>query len=41
MCDGYTVTLNVTLNETSMLRAREFCNLHGVWEGKEKKIAVE
>ena len=41
MCDGYVVTLNITLNETTTLRAREFCNLHGVWEGKEKKVVVE
>lgn len=41
MCNGYLVTLNVTLNETVTLKAREFCNLHGVWEGKEKKIIVE
>ncbi len=41
MCDGYVVNLNVTLNETTILRAREFCNLHGVWEGKEKKVAIE
>ncbi len=41
MCNGYLVTLNVTLNETATLKAREFCNLHGVWEGKERKIIVE
>ncbi len=41
MCDGYVLSLNVTLNETSTLRALGFCNLHGVWEGKEKKIEVE
>jgi superoxide reductase len=41
MCDGYAVNLNVTLNETATLRAREFCNLHGVWEGREKKVTVE
>ncbi len=41
MCDGYVVNLNVTLNETATLRAREFCNLHGLWEGKEKKVIVE
>jgi len=35
------VTLNITLNETATLRAREFCNLHGVWEGKEKKVVVK
>jgi len=41
MCDGYVSTLNVTLSETATLRAREFCNLHGVWEGREKKVIVE
>lgn len=41
MCDGYLMTLNVTLNETATLRVRELCNLHGVWEGKEKTIIVE
>jgi len=41
MSDNYVVTLNVTLNETATLRAQEFCNLHGVWEGKEKKVVVE
>jgi superoxide reductase len=40
MCDGYVVTLNITLNESATLRARAFCNLHGVWEGKEKKVVV-
>ena len=41
MCDSYVVTLNVTLNETANLRAQEFCNLHGIWEAKERKVAVE
>ena len=41
MCDGYIVTLNITLNEATTLKAREFCNLHGVWEGREKKVVVE
>ena len=41
MCDGYVATLNVTLNESAMLRAREFCNLHGIWEGREKRVKVE
>ncbi len=41
MSDKYVVTLNVTLNETATLRAQEFCNLHGVWEGKEKAVTVE
>ena len=41
LSDKYVLTLNVTLNETATLRAQEFCNLHGVWEGKAKKIMVE
>ena len=41
LSDRYFVTLNVTLNETATLRAQEFCNLHGVWEGKEKEVMVE
>lgn len=39
--DGYVATLNVTLNDNATLITRAFCNLHGVWEGKEKKIIVE
>jgi len=41
LSDKYVVTINVTLNESATLRAQEFCNLHGVWEGKTKKITVE
>ena len=41
LTDKYVVTLNVTLNDSVTLRAQEFCNLHGVWEGKTKKITVE
>lgn len=41
MCNGYAVNLNITLADTATLRARAFCNLHGVWEGKEKKVVVE
>ena len=41
LTDRYVVTLNVTLNGTATLRAQEFCNLHGVWEGKEKEVVVE
>jgi superoxide reductase len=41
LTDGYVVTLNVTLKETTNLRAQEFCNLHGVWEGKTKQVTVE
>jgi len=39
--DGYVLTVNVTLKESATLRAQEFCNLHGVWEGKAKKVTVE
>ena len=41
LSDGYIVTINVTLKTSSTLRAQDFCNLHGVWEGKPKKIVVE
>ena len=41
MTDGYIVTLNITLNETANLRAQEYCNLHGVWEGRTKQVTVE
>jgi len=41
LTDGYVVTVNVTLKESATLRAQEFCNLHGVWEGKTQNVAVE
>ena len=41
LSDGYVITLNVTLNASATLRAQEFCNLHGVWEGKTKQVTVE
>jgi superoxide reductase len=41
LSDKYLVTVNVTLHESTILRAQEFCNLHGVWEGKTKKIIVD
>ena len=41
LSDGYVVTINVTFSQSATLRAQEFCNLHGVWEGKTKKITVE
>lgn len=41
LSDGYVVTINVTLSASATLRAQEFCNLHGTWEGKTKKITVE
>jgi len=41
LSDGYVVTVNVTLAASATLRAQEFCNLHGVWEGKAKQVVVE
>lgn len=41
MTDGYIVTLNIALNESTTLRAQDYCNLHGVWEGKTKQVIVE
>lgn len=41
MCNGYVATLDITLKETSILKIRNFCNLHGTWKGKEKKVIVE
>ena len=41
LSDKYVVAINVTLKESATLRAQEFCNLHGVWEGKTKKVTVE
>ena len=41
LCDGYVTAINVTLNETATLKARGYCNLHGVWEGREQQVIVE
>ena len=41
LSDGYVVSLNVTLNQSAILRVQEFCNLHGIWEGKTKPVKVE
>ena len=41
MTDKYVVTFSVTLSESTILRAQEFCNLHGVWEGKPKQVTIE
>jgi superoxide reductase len=41
LSDGYVTTINVTLKESAMLRAKGFCNLHGVWEGQTKNVTVE
>ena len=41
LSNGYVVTMHVTLKESANLRAQEFCNLHGVWEGKAKPVKVQ
>ena len=41
LSDGYVVSMKVTLNQSATLKAQEFCNLHGVWEGKTKPVTVE
>jgi superoxide reductase len=41
MCNGYKVALSLTLDKPTVLTARALCNLHGVWEGKGKKISVK
>ena len=41
LSDGYVVTINVILKESGNLKAKEFCNLHGVWEGKTKLVKVQ
>jgi superoxide reductase len=40
ICDSYLVSLSINLNESTTLRAQGFCNLHGVWEGKEVQVKV-
>jgi superoxide reductase len=39
--NGYKAKLHVTLEKPAALRARAFCNLHGLWEGQEKKVTVQ
>ncbi|MBT8171569.1 class II SORL domain-containing protein [Candidatus Bathyarchaeota archaeon] len=41
LSDKYVANINITLNESTTLKAKGFCNLHGVWEGKTKKIIVQ
>ncbi|MFQ6086394.1 MAG: desulfoferrodoxin family protein [Candidatus Bathyarchaeia archaeon] len=38
--DGYEFNLKVSLEESGNLVARSFCNLHGLWEGKGRKVTV-
>jgi len=39
--NGYKAKLSVMLEGTATLRARAFCNLHGLWVGKGKEVKVE
>jgi len=41
MSNGYNVKISITLQESTTLRARAFCNLHGLWEGQGEKVTVE
>ena len=41
LSDGYGVTINVILKDSGNLKAKGFCNLHGVWEGKTKLVKVQ
>jgi len=38
--NGYKVIMTTALKESGNLRARAFCNLHGLWEGKGKPVSV-
>jgi desulfoferrodoxin-like iron-binding protein len=45
LTDGYEVTLKITLEKSTLIKTREYCNLHGIWEGDEatggtKRITV-
>lgn len=39
--NGNKVKLSILLEKPTTLRARAFCNLHGLWEGKGKKVIVK
>jgi len=39
--NGYKVRISLSLEKSTTLRARAFCNLHGLWEGNTKAIAVK
>ena len=41
LSNKYVLTVNITLNESSLLKVQSFCNLHGVWEGKTKKVTIK
>jgi len=39
--DKYETTVKLTLEKTTTLKAREYCNLHGIWESAPKEIKVQ
>jgi len=39
--NSYKARLNISLEKPTTLRARAFCNLHGLWEGQGKKITMK
>ena len=41
LSNGYSATINVTLSKTATLNAKAYCNMHGVWQGKSKKVSVK
>ena len=40
LTDKYVAEIRTRLNKSATLKAQAFCNLHGIWEGKTKKISV-
>jgi superoxide reductase len=43
--NGYEITFRISLEKSTILKVREYCNLHGIWEGDEatggvKRISV-
>ncbi len=41
MTNNYKATLTITVEKSTTLIAQIYCNLHGVWEGKEAKVLVK
>lgn len=33
LSDGYQITFRIALEESKTIKARAYCNLHGIWEG--------
>lgn len=40
MTNGYEVTLQITLEKTTIFVAQAWCNLHGLWESHEVEVSV-